>query len=56
MSELSEKYEQFFRKCTKMFSKAINRIIEDKRTNQEQKLKYMKDIDKWIEVAERGSK
>ena len=28
MSDVKEKYEQFYKTCTKMFSKALARILE----------------------------
>ena len=56
MSELTEKYEIFFRKITKMFSKSIIRIMEDKMLTWKQKIKYMKDIDRYIDKAERSER
>ena len=51
MSEIIEKYEQYYKKCTRMFTKAICRIIDDKRIKWDQKIKYMRDIDRWIDIA-----
>lgn len=56
MSDLIEKYELFFRKTTRMFSKSIIRIMEDKRLTWKQKIKYMKDIDRYIDKAEKCEK
>ena len=54
MSEITEKYEQYYNKCTRMFTKAITRIIDDKRVKWNQKIKYMRDIDKWIDIASKA--
>lgn len=56
MSEIVEKYEQYYKKCTRMFTKAICRIIDDKRLKWKEKINYMRDIDRWIDIASRGEK
>ena len=49
MSE--DQYEEFYKKCTKMFMKSINRIISDKNIKFKKKLECMDQIDKYIDLA-----
>jgi len=46
-----DKYEQFFKACTKMFSRAIDRIIYDRNIKVKKKLELMAKIDEYIDLA-----
>ena len=52
MSDVKEKYERFFKTCTKMFTKALARILESDLPYQV-KLKHMHKIDEYIDIASR---
>ena len=51
MSEIAKRYEQFYKACTKMFSKALARILEDPNLHWKKKLDHMHRIDEYITMA-----
>ena len=51
MSELAEKYELFYKACTKLFSTALARILEDPRLPYKKKLAYIHKVDEYIDKA-----
>ena len=51
MSDVIEWSERFYKACTKMFTRAICRIVDDPRVEWKQKLLYMKRIDRYIDKA-----
>ena len=51
MSDVIEWSERFYKACTKMFTKAICRIVDDPRVPWKQKLLCMKKIDQYIDMA-----
>ena len=52
MSDEIDKYELFFKKCTKMFTKSLARILSDKNTSYSKKLDYIHKIDRYIDKVQ----
>ncbi len=44
MNEIFEKYDKYYKECTRMFSKALARILESD-LNYKKKLEHMHRID-----------
>ena len=55
MSEIFEKYDKYYKECTRMFSKALARILESD-LPYKKKLDHMHRIDDYIDMASRGGK
>ena len=53
MSDVFERYDQFYKACTKMFSKALARILEDPNLHYKKKLEHMHRIDEYIDMVSR---
>ena len=51
MSELEERYELFYKACTRMFSKAMDRILRDPNLPYTKKLDHLHKIDEYIDKA-----
>ena len=52
MSDEIDKYELFFKKCTRMFTKSLARILSDKNTSYTKKLDYIHKIDRYIDKVQ----
>lgn len=46
--------EEYYDHCKKMFTEAIMRIVLHPLNSKKKVVKYMKDIDKYIDIAARG--